>query len=209
VAHHELLARVAHLELDARLLRPAGVLAFEEMPEEALLQALALARVEAFPVRAAMRLEPLVLRRGLHEAFEVAARMQPLPAPVRRGEQRHLDLAPVRRALAAGAIVARVREDVRLVVDAVARELLVAELLRAAHQLAGDAALRAALAQAVLHAVDRPREPVGEEAREDAAVPDRFAVVIARALPAADRREMRRLEAGHLPGVHRVVGNAV
>src|SRR5262249_30841695 len=80
VPHDELFAGMADLELDARLLRPAGVLALEEVAEEAPLQPLAVARVEVLPVRAAVGLEPLVTRGRLHEALEVAARVQPLPA---------------------------------------------------------------------------------------------------------------------------------
>src|SRR4051812_28057896 len=93
-----LLAGMAHLELDRRLSRPAGVLALEEVAEEALLQALAVARIEALPVSAAVGLEPFLRRGAVHEAFEVPARMQPHAAPVRRGEGWHLHLGPVGRA---------------------------------------------------------------------------------------------------------------
>src|SRR3954462_15291976 len=55
---------MADPELDARLPRPTGVLALEEVAEEAPLKALAVARIEALPGRAAVRREPLVARGG-------------------------------------------------------------------------------------------------------------------------------------------------
>src|SRR5262249_10736363 len=86
----EALARVTNLEQHPGLLRPPGVLALQEVPEEFLLEGHAVIRVEVRPVLDAVHLEPLLVRFGAHEPLEVAAWVQPLPAPVRRREQRHL-----------------------------------------------------------------------------------------------------------------------
>src|ERR1043166_8710627 len=209
VAQHELLAGMADLELDARLLGPAGILALEEVAEEAPLQPLAVAHVEIFPMRAAVRLEPLVARGGAHEALEVAARVQPLPAPVGGREERRLHLRPVGRARAAVLIVERMLDKVGLLVDAVRAQLFVGDPVVAAHRLAGRGALRTALAEPVLHALHGAHEPVGDEARGDAAMAQRLAIVVARAFPGAEGGEVRRLQGRHLPRVHRVVRDAV
>ena len=60
----EVLARMADLQLDARLPSPAGVLALEEMAEETLLQVEAVVGVEMRPMGVAMHLEPFLLRGG-------------------------------------------------------------------------------------------------------------------------------------------------
>ena len=70
---------MADLQLHRRLAVPAGVLAFEEMAEEALLQREAVVGVEMRPMGVAMRLEPFLRRCRAHEAFEIAARVQPCP----------------------------------------------------------------------------------------------------------------------------------
>src|SRR4030095_10000927 len=59
---HESLAGMAHLQQHARLLRPARVLALEEVAEELLLQRPAVVRVEVRPVLDAVHLEPLLPR---------------------------------------------------------------------------------------------------------------------------------------------------
>ncbi|MNC84840.1 hypothetical protein D3C83_04080 [compost metagenome] len=84
VALDEFLAGVAHLQRDARLPVPAVLPALEKIIEKALLQLHAVIGVERRPVRAAVRLQPLLLRRGARVALEIAARMQALPAPVGR-----------------------------------------------------------------------------------------------------------------------------
>src|SRR5258706_8292979 len=101
----------AYLELHTRLPVPAVALAFQEMREKAFLQPDAVVGVEGRPVLDAVRLEPLVRRRGPHEPFEIAARMQSLPAPVRRREERHGHLVPRRRACLVIIVVERMRED--------------------------------------------------------------------------------------------------
>src|SRR5262249_60523632 len=73
---HEALTRVAHLQHDGGLLLPAGVLALEEVSEEALLQADAVVGVEVRPVLDAVHLEPFLARCRAHESLEVAARVQ-------------------------------------------------------------------------------------------------------------------------------------
>ena len=115
----EFLAGMADLQLHARLLVPAGVLALEEVAEEAFLQADAVVRVEVRPVRVAVRLEPFLLGGDAEEALEVAARVQALPAPVRGAEHRDVDLAEIRRTLAARFVVERMIENEFLDIDAV------------------------------------------------------------------------------------------
>src|SRR3974390_3779121 len=78
----ERLAGMTDLQLQLRLARPAGVLAFEEMPEEALLQIDTVVRVEMRPVLDAMHLEPFLLGRRAHETLEITARVQALAAPI-------------------------------------------------------------------------------------------------------------------------------
>src|SRR6185312_16696720 len=102
---------MAQLELHTRLLVPAGVLAFEEMAEEALLQAHAVIGIELGPMLDAMRLEPFLRRCGAHEALEIAARMEALAAPIGGGEKRRGDLRPHRRARLVIIIVERVGEN--------------------------------------------------------------------------------------------------
>src|SRR5438094_687050 len=58
----ECLARMADLQLNARLRVPAGVFALEEVPEETLLQAQAVVGVEMRPMGVAMHLQPLLRR---------------------------------------------------------------------------------------------------------------------------------------------------
>src|SRR5258706_13668013 len=142
------LVDMPHLQLDARLLRPIA-LALEEVVEEAQLELAAIVGIEVRPVLDAMRLEPFVFRRGADEAFEVAARVQPLPAPVGGGEEWHGDLVPLGRARLVVIVIQWVREDLVAEVAAVLLQLAVGERFVAADQLAGGAAARAALAQAV------------------------------------------------------------
>src|SRR5204862_3538647 len=111
-------------------------------------------RRKAFPMGAAMRFQPLLLGGRVDEALKVATRVQSLAAPVRRGKERHLHLAPVRRAATAILVVERMREDVGVVVNAVAHELFVGEFFRPADELSGDAAAGSAIAKAVLYAVN-------------------------------------------------------
>ena len=66
------LVYMAHLQLHWRLLVPAGVLAFEEMTEEALLYLHAVIGVEVRPVLDAVRFEPFVLGGGARESFELS-----------------------------------------------------------------------------------------------------------------------------------------
>src|SRR5215472_7733201 len=67
----------------------------------------------------------------------------------------------------------------------------------------------AALAHAVLHARHLARIPARQEVAENAAVTREVAVIVGGAFPDAQRGEMRRLERGDLPLVHRIVGDAV
>src|SRR5712671_2871228 len=143
--------RVAYLQLHARLPVPAVLHVLQVVIEEPLLQRAAVVGVEMRPMLDAVGFEPLVLRGGAHESLEVAAWMKALSAPVGGGEQRHGDFFPDRRAALVIGVVERVREDVIAEVAAVALQLLVGQRFVPAYPLAGDAAARTALAQAVLH----------------------------------------------------------
>src|SRR5205814_486241 len=81
--------------------------------------------------------------------------------------------------------------------------------LGTANELARDAALRAALAHAVLHRLHLHVLPVLAEAADDAAVARALAVGVVPAFPDADRREMRRLRRRGAPLVRGVVRDAV
>src|SRR6185503_9265249 len=85
-AQYELLARMADVERHPRLLIPAGVLALEEMAEEAFLQLLAVTAVEVREMCVAMRFQPFLRRAGAHKALEITARVQPHAAPVGGGQ---------------------------------------------------------------------------------------------------------------------------
>ena len=201
---------MAHLEQHLRLLRPARVLALEEVAEEALLEAHAIVRVEVGPVLDPVDLEPFLLRGRAHEALEVAARMQPLTAPVRRREERHRDPGPVGQARAPVLVRGQRVLEARLVeVAAAGAQLLLGQGGRPGDPVAGHPAPVAARAAAVLHPHDLRGEPGPAEGAEDAAVVAEVAVEVGRPLPDADGGQMRRLERRHLPLVHGVVGDAV
>ena len=200
---------VAHLQPYAGLQVPAVVDAFEEMVEEALLQADTVVGVERRPVRVAVHFEPFLLRGRAQPAFEVAARMQALPAPVGCREQRDADLGQIGRALAVILVDERARQDVAPHVAAIALELLVAQRHRAAHELAGDAAFRAALAAPVLHGHHLHFLPVLAERAGDAAVTRAVAVEVRPPFPHAYRGEVRGLQRGGAPLASRVIRNAV
>src|SRR5258706_13921419 len=161
------------------------------------------------PVLDAVRLQPFVLRRGAHESFEGCRADAALPAPVRGREERHGHLLPGRRARLVIGVVQRVREDLVAEIAAALLQLAVRKGRVAAHQLARDAAARAALAEAVLHGPHLHAVPVRPEGAEDAAVVRHVAVPVGRALPDAHRREVRRLQRGDVPLVDAVVRDAV
>src|SRR5258708_27015057 len=152
---------VAPLQLHARLVLPAVVLALEEGIEKALLQLDAVIGIEMGPMLEAVRFQPLVLRSRTHEALEIAARVQTLPAPVRRRQKRHADLVPDRRARLVIVVVERMRADLVAKIAAIGVELAVRKRFVAAHGLARDAALRTARAEAVLNGLNLHVVPVG------------------------------------------------
>lgn len=195
----ERLAGVTDLQLHARLLVPAGVLALEEVAKKALLQADSVVRVEVRPVRIAMHLKPLLPGGGSHEAFEVPARMQSLSTPIRRAEHRQVDPAEVGRPLAARIVVERVIENELLDVEAVLLQLLVAQCGRSGHEFARHPAPQPALAEPVLHSVKGPRKEIFEEPAVDATVAHEFPVPIGGAFPHANGGQMRRLVLGDVP----------
>src|SRR4029453_17648323 len=169
VALDETLAGVPYLKEDPGLLRPAGVLALEEVAEEPLLQAHAVVGVEVGPVLDAVHLEPLVVGGRSHEALEVAARVQPPPAPVARGEEGHAPPRPVGHARAPVLVAGQpVALAVVPEVVAVRSELFLAERRRAGHPLAVHPAAISARATAVLHAHDLGGKPGAGEGAQDA-----------------------------------------
>ncbi len=200
---------MAHLQQHGGLPVPAGVLALQVMAEEPLLQPHPIIRVELGPVLDPVQLEPLLARGRAHEAFHVAAQVQPLAAPVAGREQRHGDPVPDRRAVAVIGIVERVGQDVAAEFRAVGGELLLAQRLRPAYQLAGYLAARPVGAAAVLHRLDLHVVPVLPEGAEDASVARHVAVPVGCALPDAHGGEVRRLQRGDVPLVDGVIGDAV
>src|SRR5450759_4948800 len=89
MADNEFLARMTDVELHARLLVPAVLLALEEVAEELLLQPDAVVGVIMRPMLDAVHFKPFLFRCRPEEAFEIAARVQRLPAPICGREQRH------------------------------------------------------------------------------------------------------------------------
>src|SRR5208282_2071349 len=195
----ESLAGMAQLELDRRLALPAGVLALEEMAEEALLQLDAVVRVETRPMLEPVHFEPLLFRGGAHEALEIAARMQPLTAPARRREEGGRHLLPRRRARAVIVVVEGVRANLGAEVRAVAHELLLGERLRPADELARHPAPGPARPHPMLHGLDLRVVPVRHEGREDAAVIAHVAIEVGSPLPGAHGGKVRGLQRGDLP----------
>src|SRR5438128_721688 len=121
------------------------------MPEEPLLQAHTIVRIEMRPVLEPMHLEPFLPRGRAHEALVIAAGMQALPAPARRRQERRRDRRPVGRTRAVIGVVERMRQDLGAEIGAARRELRLAQALRPADELAGDGAPRATLAKPMLH----------------------------------------------------------
>src|SRR6185437_15436599 len=103
---------------------PAGILALEEMAEEALLQRLAIRAVEMREVRVAVHLQPFLLRAGREIALEIAARVQAHAAPVAGRQKRRLDLREIGNAR--GVIVVEQATALRLAgrIDAVLLQFL-------------------------------------------------------------------------------------
>ena len=200
---------MADVEQHLRPLLPAVVDALEETVEELPLQVLAVLRIEQREVRVAVHLQPFLLRAGAQEALEIAARMQPHAAPVGGREQRRLDVLEFRQPRLVVVVDQAVAQRVAVAIGAVLLQLVVGEVQRPGHRLAGDDALGAALADAVLHGGHLARIPARIEVAEDAAVAAKLAVVVRRALPDAQRGEVLRLERRRLPLVHRVIRDAV
>ncbi len=208
-ARHEFLARMADVEQHLRLLVPAGVLALEEMREEAALQVLPVFGVEQGEVRIAVHLQPFLFRAGAQIALEIAARMQPHAAPVRRRQQRRFDILEFRQARLVIVVDQAMLQRVLVACGAIFFQFVFRQCRRPRDRLAGHGAPVSALADAVLHGGHLARIPAREEIAEDAAVAAKLAVIIRRALPDAQRRKMLRPQRRRLPLVHRVVRDAV
>ena len=126
---------MAHLQQHPRLLRPAVVLALQEMVEEALLQLARRNRCRsassarcraprAISASTAARTKPSKLPRGC----------SPWPPQLAAESNGTVDLRPVRRARAVVVVVERMGADLVAEVAAVARQLFVGQCLGAAHR---------------------------------------------------------------------------
>ncbi len=197
------------LQLDRGLVAPGALVVLQEPGEEAFLQVHAVVGVEVGPVFQAVHLEPLVRGGGAGEPLEVAPGVQALPAPVGGGQYRHGDVLPARRPVAVEVAVERAGGDLPAEVHPVRGEFRLGEGLRACHGLAGHRAARAVVTDPVLDDDDLLVVPVPHEGGQDAAMVGAVPVEVGRALPDADRGQVGRLEARDVPGVHRVVGDAV
>src|SRR5262245_25886172 len=166
------------VERHARLLVPAGIFTLQKVPEEFLLQRLAVTAVEMGEVRVAVHLEPFLLRTGPQPAFEIAARVQAHAAPVAGGQQGGFDILEFSNALLV--ILVKEAPALRLArrVGNVFGKLVLRQRFRARHVFARDHALFAACADSILHTSDLARVPAAEEVAENAAVPAKFAIVI-------------------------------
>ena len=150
---------MADLQHHLRPLLPAVVDAFEETVEELALQILTILRIEQREVRVAVHLQPFLLGAGAQEALEVAARMQAHAAPIGSGEQRRLDVLEFRQPGLVVVVDQAVAQRVAVAIGAILPQLVVAEIQRPRHRLAGDHAPGAAVADAVLHGGHLARIP--------------------------------------------------
>ena len=94
-------------------------------------------------------------------------------------------------------------------IGAVAGEFVVYQRLRPGDPFACHDAIRAARADAMLHARYLTRMPAVEKITYNAAVTTQLSIVVRRPLPDAHRRQMGRPECADIPLVHRIIRNAV
>ena len=179
------------------------------MAKEFLLERHAVIGVKLREVFQPVHLQPFLLGGRLHEALRVAPGMQSHAAPVARGKKRHVDFRVIGHALFPVIIHQGVIENVAPEIAPVGSQFLFAQIRGAGNPVAVDATLEAAVALAVLAGDDGLSVPGLGEPAGDAAVVGQVAVEISRPLPDAHGRQVRRLERGHLPLVHPVVGDAV
>ena len=156
-----------------------------------------------------MDFQPLERRRSPHEALEITPGMQPLPAPVGGGEERDRDPRPVRRPRLVELVIQRVFADLLAERHPRRRQFHAGEGLRPGDSLARGPAAGAVLADTVLYHGDLLVVPVRPERGEDAAVMRGVTVEIRGALPHAHSGQVRWLQAGHVPLVHRVIRDAI
>src|SRR5664279_3456050 len=154
MADDEFLARMTDIELYARLLVPAVLLALEEVAEELPLQSDAVVGVIMRPMLDAVHFQPFLFRRRTIEALEIAARVQRLAAPIGGREQRHLDLRPIRRHRLVEFVVQRMREVSLAEIVTVGAHLFLGERLRSRYPIAIHAAAMALVAEPVLHGLE-------------------------------------------------------
>src|SRR5262249_13136979 len=140
---------------------------------------------------------------------EITARMEAVPAPVRCREEWHGDFLQIGRALAVIVVIERVHECAGDDVAPIRFQLFWRQRLGPGNRLAGDAAARAARPDAMLHRNNRTRIPVRNEFGIDASMITGFAVMIRRALPSTEGRQVRWRQCSDLPCVHRKIGNTV
>ncbi len=135
--------------------------------------------------------------------------MQALAAPIGGRQKRRLHLGPDRRAGLVVVVVEGMGTDLFAEVAAVLRQLLFRQDFRPAHEFAVHPAALAAFAGAVLHGFHLHVVPVFPERAENPAVVGHVAVPVGGAFPDAHGGQVRRLEAGDVPLIDAVIGNAV
>src|SRR5215469_12344650 len=100
-------------------------------------------------------------------------------------------------------------ENVSAEVAAIFRQLVFGQQFRTADQLAMYPTAFTTLARTVLHGLDLHVVPVVPKRAENSAVMGHVAIPVGGALPDAHRGKMRRLQAGNVPLINAVIGNAV
>src|SRR5262245_59045992 len=117
--------------------------------------------------------------------------MEAVPTPVRCREEWHSNFLQIGRALAVKVVIKRVRECAADDVASIRFQLFWRQRLGPGNRLAGVAAVRSALPDAMLHQNNRTRIPDRNELGKDASMITGFAVMIRRALPSTDGGQVR------------------
>ena len=125
------------VDLDRRLPIPAGVLTFQHLAEEPLLQRDAIVGVELGEVLQPVHFQPLVCRTGPGPGLEVAASVQ-MVGPVRRRQHRHGDLLGFPGPLPVVRLIQRTGPQFGGRVTAVGGQLRVGQHLRPGDRLSSD-----------------------------------------------------------------------
>src|SRR5262249_110924 len=200
---------VANLKLHRRLFVPTILLSVQEGVEETQMQITGLNSVKKGPLLDALGPKPFLLGGGADKTLEIPSRVQPLSTPIGCREKRRLHLRPDRRARLVVIIIERMGDYFSAELTAIFRQLVVGQEFRTADQLAMHTTALTALARAVLHRLDLHVVPVFPKRAENSAVVGHVAIPVGGAFPDAHRRKMRRLQAGNVPLINAVIGNAV